>query len=229
MTKSSSSARREKLSASLGDLKTPAWTLDQAFWAHDRGVEHPLTNYDLETWESCVREGDPAARAVSDTGAMLRHIEDRWPESKLEIKAQNGKARVTLLITGLGRGVEGEFQGAVPLAEIGRGIAIAFLKADGMAQSLQQRLFAVSDLAGRVPPYEDWPIEEVAPGRFGAVHHALRLLSPTANSAEGAARHAGMNHKGDYGLMLCRERYETLFPEAGLVVRPEPESGTPSP
>jgi len=220
----------EHLQALIGDLKAPLWDdrLNQAFWAHDRRVAFPLTHYDEETWEGCLREGDPTARAVTQPEAILRHIEEKWPGSRLQLTAQNGRAHVTLLITGLGRGVEGEFKGEVPLTELGRAIAIAFLRADDMAVSLQQRLLAVSDLEGRVPPYQDWPVEEVTPGRWGAVHHELQLLCATANSAEGAARHAGMNHKGDYGLMLCRERYEALFAEADRVIRSGAAADTPT-
>lgn len=225
--KPSGSAR---LQALIGDLKAPLWDdrLNQAFWAHDRRVVFPLTHYDEETWEGCLREGDPTARAVTQPEAILRHIEEKWPGSRLLINAQNGRAHVTLLITGLGRGVEGEFKGEVPLTELGRAIAVAFLRADDMAVSLQQRLLAVSDLEGRVPPYQDWPVEEVSPGRWGAVHHELQLLCATANSAAGAARHAGMNHKGDYGLMLCWERYEALFAEADRVIRSGAVADTPT-
>ena len=208
-------SRSEPLQALIGDLKTPLWDdrLNQAFWAHDRGVEFPLTHYDEETWEGCLREGDPTAWAVTRPEAILKHIEEKWPGSRLQINAQNGRAHVTLLITGLGRGVEGEFKGEVPLTDLGRAIAIAFLRADDMAVSLQQRLLAVSDLEAKISPCKDWPVEEVFPRRWGAVHHEHRLLCATANSAEGAARHAGMNHKGDYGIMLSRERYEAAFPE----------------
>lgn len=200
--------------------------LNQVFWAHDRRVEYPLTHYDEETLEECLREGDPTARAITQPEGILRHIEERWPGSRLQITAQNGRAHVTLLITGLGGGVEGEFKGEVPLTELGRAIAVAFLWADDMAVSLQQRLLAVSDLEGKVPPYQDWPVHEVTPRRWGAVHHELQLLCATANSAEGAERHAGMNHKGDYGLMLCRERYEPLFAEAGPVIQSETVADT---
>lgn len=218
-------SRSETLQALIGDLKTPLWDdrLNQAFWAHDRRIEYPLTHYDEQTWEGCLREGGPTARAVTQPEAILRHIEEKWPGSRLQITAQNGRAHVTLLITGLGRGVEGEFKGEVPLTDLGRAIAIAFLRADDMAVSLQQRLLAVSDLVGKVPPYEDWPVHEVTPGRWGAVDHQRRLLCATANSAEGAARHAGMNHKGEYGLMLCRERYEETFPNP--TPSPETEPG----
>lgn len=217
-------SRSESLQALIGDVKTPLWDdrLNQAFWAHDRRVEYPLTHYDEETWEGCLREGDPTARAVTHPEAILRHIEEKWPGSRLHITAQNGRAHVTLLITGLGRGVEGEFKGEVPLTDLGRAIAIAFLRADDMAVSLQQRLLAVYGLEGEVPPYQDWPVEQVTPGRWGAVHHEHRLLCATANSAEGAARHARMNHKGEYGLMLCRERYEAAFLEPSQDERFEP-------
>lgn len=205
----------ERLTAMITHAKIPAWHLDQAFWARDRMANYPLATCDLEDWEGSVREGDPAAQAISDPGALLRHLENRWPGSRLKIAAQDGRAHVALLITGLPIGVEGEFKGEVSLTDIGRAIAVAFLKADDMAVSLQRRLHAVHGLADHAPPYREWPVEEVEPGRFAAVHHALRLLCATANSAEGAARQAGMNHKGDHGLMLCRERYEARFPVAG--------------
>lgn len=219
------SPRSRHLQDLIGDLNTPLWDdrLNQAFWAHDRRVAFPLTHYDEETWEGCLREGDPTARAVTQPEAILRHIEEKWPGSRLQLTAQNGRAHATLLITGLGRGLEGEFKGEVPLTDLGRAIAIAFLRADDMAVSLQQRLLRVSDIEAEVPPYQDWPIEEVSPGRWGGVHHELQLLCATANSAEGAARHAGMNHKGAYGLMLCRERYEETFPNP--TPSPETEPG----
>ena len=55
----------------IGDMSKPLWDdcLDQAFWAHDRGVDYPLTHYDEETWEAFLREGHPAARAVTNPGA----------------------------------------------------------------------------------------------------------------------------------------------------------------
>lgn len=207
----------ERLTGMLRDGKTPAWELDQAFWARDRGVDYPLTHYDLDHWEGCVREGDPAAQAVSDPGALLRHVELRYPGHRLDLRAENGRARVRLLLTGQPVGVEGAFDGETPLADLGRAVAAAFLSADDMAVSLQQRLLGVSGL--NPPPYQDWPIEEISPGRWGAVHHELRLLCATANGPDGAARHAGMNHKGDHGVLLCRERYERSFadPEADLV------------
>jgi len=216
----------ELLTGMLRDGKTPAWELDRAFWAREREVYYPLTHYDLDHWEVCAREGDPAARAISDTGALLRHIEESWPKSRLRVAAQNGVAQVSLLITGLPVGVEGEFKGEAPLPELGRAVAIAFLRADEMAFRLQRRLFRVADI--KVPPYQDWPIEQITPGRFGAVHHPLRLICATANSAEGAARHAGMNHKGEYGLMLCRERYEKAFPDAAPSPAPEQPTGAPT-
>lgn len=104
------------------------------------------------------------------------------------------------------------------MSGLGRAIALATVRADGLARSLEQRLWAVSGLAEQVPPYAVWPVEEVTPGRFGAVDHENRLLCATANSAEGAARHAGMNHKGDYGVLLCRERYEKTFPTPVVTV-----------
>lgn len=207
----------ERLTGMLRDRKTPAWELDQAFWARERGVDYPLTHYDLDHWEGCVREGEPAARAVSDPGALLRHVELRYPGHRLDLRAENGRARVRLLLTGQPVGVEGEFEGDTPLSDLGRAVAAAFLRADDLASSLQQRLLGVSGL--NPPPYQDWPIEEISPGRWGAVHHELRLLCATANGPDGAARHAGMNHKGDHGVLLCRERYERAFgdPEADLV------------
>jgi hypothetical protein len=201
----------ERLTGMLRDGKTPAWELDQAFWARDRGVDYPLTHYDLDHWEGCVREGDPAARAVSDPGALLRHVELRYPGHRLDLRAENGRARVRLLLTGQPIGVEGAFDGETPLADLGRAVAAAFLSADDMAVSLEQRLLRVSGL--NPPPYQDWPVEEISPGRWGAVHHELRLLCATANGPDGAARHAGMNHKGDHGVLLCRERYEKAFAE----------------
>lgn len=207
----------ERLTGMLRDRKTPIWELDQAFWARERGVDYPLTHYDLDHWEGCVREGEPAARAVSDPGALLRHVELRYPGHRLDLRAENGRARVRLLLTGQPVGVEGEFEGDTPLSDLGRAVAAAFLRADDLASSLQQRLLGVSGL--NPPPYQDWPIEEISPGRWGAVHHELRLLCATANGPDGAARHAGMNHKGDHGVLLCRERYERAFgdPEADLV------------
>ena len=207
----------ERLTGMLRDRKTPAWELDQAFWARERGVDYPLTHYDLDHWEGCVREGEPAARAVSDPGALLRHVELRYPGHRLDLRAENGRARVRLLLTGQPVGVEGEFEGDTPFSDLGRAVAAAFLRADDLASSLQQRLLGVSGL--NPPPYQDWPIEEISSGRWGAVHHELRLLCATANGPDGAARHAGMNHKGDHGVLLCRERYERAFgdPEADLV------------
>lgn len=218
----------ERLTGLISNPKVPVWELDQAFWAHDRGVDYPLTHYDLDHWEGCVREGDPAAQAVSDTGALLRLIEDRYPGHRMDLRAEGGRARISLLITEtrdgkLPIGVSGEFQGEAAASQIGRAIALATVRADGLARNLERRLTAIEGLAERVPPYADWPVEEVSRGRWGAVHHGLRLLCATANSPEGAARHATMNHKGDYGLMLCRERYETLAPQAGLAAqRAEP-------
>ncbi len=207
----------ERLAAMIEDDKAPLWDLDQAFWARERGVEYPLTHYDLETWEESVREGDPAARAVSDTNDLFRIIEDRYPGHRLDLRAEGGRARVSLLITAtrtrsLPRGVSGEVQGEFAMSGLGRAIALATVRADGLAQSLEQRLWAVSGLVEQVRPYAAWPVEEVGPGRFGAVDHENRLLCATANSPEGAARHASMNHKGDYGLLLCRDRYDKLFP-----------------
>ena len=210
----------ERLTGMLQDGKTPVWELDQAFWARDRDVDYPLTHYDLEHWEGCVREGDPAAQAVSDPGALLRHVELRYPEHRLDLRAENGRARVRLLITGQPVGVEGAFDGETPLGDLGRAVAAAFLRADDLAVSLQQRLLAVSGLSP--PPYQDWPIEKISPGRWGAVHHELRLLCATANSAGGAERHASMNHKGDHGVLLCRERYEKAFPTPDISRADEP-------
>jgi hypothetical protein len=207
----------ERLTGLISNPKVPVWELDQAFWARERGVDYPLTHYDLDHWEGCVREGEPAARAVSDPGALLRHVELRYPGHRLDLRAENGRARVRLLLTGQPVGVEGEFEGDTPLSDLGRAVAAAFLRADDLASSLQQRLLGVSGL--NPPPYQDWPIEEISPGRWGAVHHELRLLCATANGPDGAARHAGMNHEGDHGVLLCRERYERAFgdPEADLV------------
>lgn len=222
----------ERLSAMILNPKIPVWELDQAFWARIRGADYPLTHYDLDHWEGCAREGDPAAQAVSDTGALLRLIEDLYPGHRLDLRAEGGRARVSLLITQtrsgkLPIGVSGEFQGEATPSEIGRAIALATVRADEMARDLERRLNAVAGLAERAPPYRDWPVEEVSKGRWGAVHHELRLLCATANGPEGAARHAGMNHKGDYGLMLCRERYEKTFPEISITASPADE--TPSP
>lgn len=223
----------ERLAGLLLDPATPAWDLDQAFWAWHRKVDHPLANYDLEHWEGCAREGDPAAQAVSDTAALLRLIEDRYPGHRLDLRAEGGRARVSLLVvetrTGkLPRAVSGEFLGEMPLSGLGRAIALATVRADGLAQDLERRLAAVAGVAGRAPPYADWPVEEVAPGRWGAVHHGLRLLCATANSPEGAARHAAMNHGGAYGILLCRERHEKIFPE-GRDLRPGDGPDTPMP
>lgn len=98
------------------------------------------------------------------------------------------------------------------MSGLGRAIALATVRADGLARDLERRLLGVAGTEDLAPPYQEWPVEEVSPGRWGAVHHELRLLCATANSPEGAARHAGMNHKGDYGVLLCRERYDKLFP-----------------
>ncbi|WP_108127615.1 hypothetical protein [Gemmobacter caeni] len=214
-----------RLAGMIENEGVPLWELDQAFWARERGVDYPLTHYDLETWEESVREGDPAARAVSDTGDLLRLIEDRYPGHRLDLRAEGGRARISLLITEtrdgkLPIGVAGEYQGEAPPSRLGRAIALATVRADGLARGLDLRLKAVAGLAKRAPPYADWPVEEISTGRWGAVHHGLRLLCATANSPEGAARHATMNHKGDYGLLLCRERYETLAPQAGLPDQP---------
>lgn len=228
----------ERLAAMIGDEQVPLWDLDQAFWARERGVDYPLTHYDLETWEESVREGDPAARAVSDTGDLFRLIEDRYPGHRLDLRAEGGRARVSLLITETrnGRlpvGASGQFEGKTTPSQIGRAIALATVRADGLVRSLEQRLWAVSGLAEQVRRYAAWPVEEVTAGRFGAVDHENRLLCATANSPEGAARHAGMNHKGDYGILLCRERYDKTFPTpvvtvddplAEAPIRPDPEA-----
>lgn len=223
----------DRLTGLISNPKIPVWELDQAFWARDRGVDYPLTHYDLEHWEGCMREGDHAAQAVSDTGALLRLIEDRYPGHRLDLRAEGGRARVSLLITEtqtgkLPIGASGEFQGEATPSQLGRAIALATVRADGLARDLERRLAAVEGLAGRAPPYTDWPVEEVVSGRWGAVHHGLRLLCATANSPEGAARYAGMNHKGDYGLMLCRERYEALFAEADRVIGSGAAADTPT-
>lgn len=211
----------ERLAAMIEDEKVPLWELDQAFWARERGVDYPLTHYDLETWEESVREGDLSARAVSDTGDLLRIIEDRYPGHRLDLRAEGGRARISLLITATGtrslpRGVSGEVHGEFAMSNLGRAIALATVRADGLARDLERRLLGVEGTADLAPPYQDWPVEEISPGRWGAVHHELRLLCATANSPEGAGRHAVMNHKGDYGALLCRERYQRAYPASDL-------------
>jgi hypothetical protein len=128
----------------LRDLRTPVPELDELFWAYQRRVEHPLTHYDLETYEACRREGDPTARAVSDPGALLGHLEAAWPGVQLTLSNRTGRLAVQVLIPG--PGVSGGFRGEVPLSEIGRGVAAAFAQAEEKALSLQQRLGAVHDL-----------------------------------------------------------------------------------
>lgn len=209
----------DRLTAMIEDSRTPDLELDQAFWARDRGVDYPLTHYDEETWEACAQEGDPAARAISNPGALFRFIEERYPGHRLDIRAEGTRAKVSLLVEELSTGplpiaVSGEFLGDARLSGIGRAVVIATIRADALSRDLQRRLAAVADLDGQAPRFEDWPIEEVSPGRWGAVHHGLRLLCATANSPDGAARHAGMNHKGIHGLMLCRERYGKAFPDS---------------
>lgn len=197
----------------------PAWEKDKAFWAYTRKVDYPLCSYDEDTWERCVNERQPSACAISDMACLLRHIEDAWEGHDLTIRSSVGSSRVSisLIDPSLPHGVKGAFQGAIPLSQIGTCTAIAFLRAHEMALSLRARIATVEGI--QAAPYQDWPIEEVEAGRYGAVCHDLRLLCATANSPEGAARHVELNHKGDYGLLLCRERYERSFPP------PEPEPG----
>lgn len=185
--------------------------LNQAFWAHQQGVSFPLTNYDMESWEDDLRRGHPFAKAITEPSALMGYIQKIYPDHKFQISAQKDIVRASLLISGMPIGIEGVGKGAFPLNEIGRAIAVSFLRADQAVKTLSQQLASIADISASVPAYADWPIEEISRGRWGAVQHDFRLLCATANSPEGASRHAGMNHKGNYGLMLCRKRYEEAY------------------
>lgn len=195
--------------------------LDQAFWAHVRRVDFPLTHYDLETWEDCARDGEKVARATSRFENLVAHLDESFPGNRVSLDMQNGQIRIRVLVPDLGTRIEASFQGVVEPARLGLAVAHVFVDVDRMAAALRARLSAVAGLGAQIPPYEAWPIEEVTPGRFGAVSHDFGLLCATANSPEGAARHAAMNHKGDYGILLCRERYVRAFSERALD-RPAP-------
>jgi len=203
--------------------RLPVWELDQAFWACERGVEFPLTHYDLETWEESRREGAPAATLVSDAGALTRYIEECWPDHRIDMRFEKGHARIEVMILGLGIGASSTFTGKLPLSELNRGLSIAFSGAHQVALDLQQRLYAVAGLAETAPPIRDWPIEEISPGRFAPVLHDLNLAGAVWGARETAEKNSGLNHKGDYGMMLCRKRYEENF--AGR----EPEEESPAP
>lgn len=203
--------------------KRPLWEQDQAFWACERGVDFPLTHYDLETWEQACREGTPTARLVSDAGALTRYIEETWTKTQILARLEKGLAKIEVVISDLAIGASSTFTGKLALSELNRGLAIAFAGAHEAALSLQQRLSAVQGVAESVPPIQDWPIEEFAPGRFHSVLHDQQLASASWKDRETAERNAGSNHKGDYGMLLCRERYLKLFPAREI------KDDTPSP
>lgn len=203
--------------------KRPLWEQDQAFWAFDRGVDFPLTHYDLETWEQACREGAPAARLVSNAGALTRYIEETWQKTRIDMRLEKGMAKIDVVIQDMEIGASSSFTGKLPLSELNRGLAIAFAGAHEAALSLQQRLYAVRGLAESVPPIQNWPIEEFSPGRFHSVLHTHQLASASWKDREAAARNVGSNHKGDYGMLLCRERYLKIFPAREI------KDDTPSP
>lgn len=191
----------------------PAWEKDEAFWAYIKKHDYPLTQYDLSTWEGCRREGDPLARAISDTSSLLEYIEGAWEGHRIEINAKGGKAeaKITLTDPSIYIGVSAGACGQFTLSDLGSCLAIAFIKANDLALNLQSRMLQVYDV--EAPPYEEWPIEPAPDGGFHAVHHGLRLACHSWNSEKLAVEYLKSNHKGQYGIMLCRERYDRLFPE----------------
>lgn len=201
----------------------PDWELDEIFWACERRVDYPLTHYDHETYEGARREGAPEARLVSDAGALTRYIEETWPKTRINMRLEKGLAKIEVVISDLAIGASSTFTGKLALSELNRGLAIAFAGAHEAALSLQQRLYAMDGVAEKVPPYKDWPIEEFAPGRFHSVLHDQQLALTSWRDRETAERNAGSNHKGDYGMLVCRERYLKLFPAREI------EDDAPSP
>lgn len=205
--------RITRIQALLKDPKADSYALDQAVWAYFRKVDFPLTHYDEETFRECRSEGDPEARGVSDANGFLLCLEASHPGVRLKIETGGEKIRVYISVSGYGIGVSGTYRGPFGFAGIGRAIAHAGLDADHLACSLRQRLLQVAGVADAAPPGKEWPIEELPSGRFHAVLHDLRLCAPSGSTPEKALEYAGMNHKGDHGMMICRERYDKLMHE----------------
>ena len=190
---------------------TDPLTLDMAVWAYFRKADWPLPHYDEETCWECRKEGDPRTRLVSDASGFLSCLEESHPGVRMKLETGDRKIAVEISISGYGIGVSGAYRGPFNFADIGRAIAHAGLDADQRACSLQQRILQVAGLAEALPPGKEWPIEELPSGLFHAVLHDHRLSGLTGSTPEKAREYAGMNHKGDHGMMVCRARYEKLM------------------
>lgn len=210
----------EELRTILENMTTPIWECDEAFWAREKRVQYPLTHYDQDTFDNSRREGAPEARLASDQGALLSYLEETWPGSRVDIKAQNGRVAIEILITGLEMGISGQFLGELPMSRINRGLALAFRDAHEGANRIRQRFASLEDVAAQATPVRTWPIEELSPGRFSPVNHELRLQGVSFGTPEAALRNADSNRGGLYGIMQARDRYEASFPAPAVSTDP---------
>ncbi len=202
----------KQLTDALKRAESASCKLDQMAWAYVDRYAFPLAHYDEDTWLEQRGDGKPSARLVTDPGAAFRFLVERHPKHRIDIKAEKGVAAVEIRIFGLGTLIAGNFKGKIDTTQLGIGLTIALTEAHAKAIDMEQRLLKVYGVAETVAPFEDWPIEQLPDGKFYPVDHENRLAAHGFATVEIAQRNIGLNHKGDYGMMICRERYEALIP-----------------
>lgn len=200
------------LNAMAADLKVDQIALDMAAWAYFRSFDWPLAHYDKNTYWSCREEGDPDTRCGSNPTALMRVLRDEHPGVTLKVDMKSDEAFVAISISGYGVTIYGQASGRYAFEHMGRAFLVAGVEAHESAKALALRLYAIEDLPENVDPMIAWPIEELEPGRFYPVHHALKLAGQGASSEDLAREMISENQKGQYALLLCRERYLDLDP-----------------
>ena len=203
----------EDLAASLQSDANDAYDKDMLFWAFMERHDVPLAHYNEHHWSQAHQEGDPSARAISNMSSLLAVMEESWQKVSLEISGSAGSrvlATIRISDPRIGHGVSRNCQLDTGLSGIPVATASAFCVAHEQAIRQEMKLQQVRDV--KMPDSDAWSIEPCnSGGGFAAVDHAQRLACARGPTANIARRNIDLNHKGPWGVMNCRDRYEAYF------------------
>lgn len=210
----------ETLLKALSEAEAGDYLLDQMFWSARRKVEFPLTSYDLETWEQCLREGTPEATLTTNLEMATTYAQKALlPEARLslEVSEKRVSAEITILHRGFRifcsnhrRPAPGKKAQASTLPIV---FATALADALGRCRDLRKTIATIEDAIEQVEPASTWPIEQLPSGRFAAVDHKNRLVADPMLSFKKAQEYATITRRDPPALLKLRERYIKEFPD----------------
>ena len=184
--------------------------IDMAFWAAEQGLETPLDPQAREIWISDRLSDDPATRCAASIseapGNAQRFLEVRWGAPRLDIRMEEGRARIRIDILRGDTWLSETRIEAAGLTGLPRLLDLLAVSIHGRAIDLTRRLRAVDGLHETAPPVGDWAIERHGM-HYHSVHHGLQLAGPGWGSAEIARTRAADLRREPLIMLGCRTRY----------------------